>query len=380
MMGSHTVGLVAAIWVAGASSPARAAEPTPLVVFYAALELDEAARAGVRAALEGAAQRLGSAVIDLSPATEPAAEASLHLRRAIEAYEAFRFGEALTSADAGLTEASATGGMGLSDSDLSDLLIYRALALTERGDSARAWDDFVRAATIDPSRRLDPVRFPPRVVETFTRASRAVTAARPASLAVDLPAGCAAWLDGRSITGQLTLSVTRGEHYVRARCAHRAPYGARVLIAGDTHRMAPQLTPLAPPGADAIRAAVRQRGFLSAVSAVLTRSGSGGALLLSLRLVDAASGRTRGAVAVALTRPDRTEDVGRGLNRLLTPLAGSRVGGSAPPADRPTPWYRAPWLWGFAGAAIAAAVLVPFVIDSDTPADYDVRPGGDLPP
>jgi hypothetical protein len=380
MRASHTAGLVAAIgWAATVTAPARAAEPTtPLVVFYASAELGEASRGGVRGALQGAAQRIGSALVDLSPPVEPPVEASLNLRRAIESYEAFRYGEALTSADAGLTEATATGGLGLSDSDLSDLLIYRGLALTERGDAGRAWEDFVRAATIDPSRRLDPVRFPPRVVETFARAVRAVAGAPPARLTIDLPAGCQVWLDGRSVTGQSSMSVSRGEHYVRARCAQRAPYGARVLVAADAHRMAPEMAPLLPPTDDAIRAAAQQRGFVSAVSATLT-PGAGGALLLNLRLIDAATGRSRGMVVVTLARPDRTAPVGDGMNRLLTPVTAPLAATARAP-ERPAPWYRRPWVWGIAGAAVAAAVLVPFAVDTSTPADYDVRPGGDLPP
>jgi len=390
MRASHTAvaslsSLVAAIGCAAAAlaiapASARAAGPTaPLVVFYASAELGEAARGGVRAALEGSAQRIGSALVDLSPPVEPPVEASLDLRRAIESYEAFRYGEALTSADTGLTEAAATGALGLSDSDLSDLLIYRGLALIERGDAARAWEDFVRAATIDPSRRIDPVRFPPRVVETFARAVRAVAGAPTASLVIDVPAGCQVWLDGRQVTGQSSMSVARGEHYVRARCPQRAPYGARVLVAGDTHRMAPALAQLAPPTDAAIGAAARQRGFLSAVAATLSSGGAGGALLLNLRLIDAASGRSRAMVVVTLARPDRTAPVGDGMNRLLTPVAPAAAA-RATRGERPTPWYRRPWLWGVAGAAVAAAVLVPFAIDSSTPADYDVRPGGDLPP
>src|SRR5688500_10024013 len=134
------------------AAPRAAAEPpppTPLVVFYAAPELGPA-RIAVRGALGGAAQRRGTAMADLSPPDEPSASAALQLRRAIEAYQDFRYAEALASADSGLTEAAATGGLGLSSADLSDLLLYRALALGERGDATRAWDDFIRAATLDP--------------------------------------------------------------------------------------------------------------------------------------------------------------------------------------------------------------------------------------
>ncbi len=374
--------LAALVLVMAAPVSARAAAPaTPLVVFYAAPELGEATRAPVRGALDGAAQRIGSAMVDLSAPAEPVVEASLHLRRAIEAYQDFRYGEALASAEAGMAEAAATGGLGLSDTDLSDLLIYRALALTERGDSARAWDDFIRAATVDPSRRLDPVRYPPRVIETFTRAVKAVAAAPPAALVVELPPGCELWLDGRSVTGQKSLSTSRGEHYVRTRCAQRAPYGARILVASDEHRLAPELPALVPPDEPAIRAAARQRGFGSALSATLGRGGPGGQLILTLRSIDAPGERPRGMVVLRLARPDSTAGIEAALNRLLAPppvtvAAGARGAGR----ERPTPWYRRPWLWGLAGAAVAAAVLVPFALDSRTPSDFDIEFGGRVPP
>ena len=46
----------------------------------------------------------------------------------------------------------------------------------------------------------------------------------------------------------------------------------------------------------------------------------------------------------------------------------------------PVPWYRKPWLWGVAGAVVASAILIPFVIDSESSGGFDVRPGGAVPP
>lgn len=377
MRRSRAAGLaaIAVIALGGSSSSAEPAPPTPLVVYYAPAELGPA-RAAVRATLTGAAQRHGSVLVDLSPPDEPTASAALQLRRAVEAYQDFRYDEALASADAAITEAAATGALGLSGSDLSDLLIYRALAVGERGDAARAWDDYIRAATLDPSRRLDPVRFPPRVIETFARAVQAVAAAPTATLAVELPRGCQLWLDGRNVSGQASLTTARGEHYVRARCAGRAPYGARVLVAEAHHRLAPAVAVVAPPTDEAIRAAARQRGFGSAAMATLSRAGDGGALLLTLRWLDATG--TRATVAARLARADRAAPVDDALDRLLAPVTAPLLTGSPAPAE--TPWYRSPWLWGAAGAALTAAILIPFAIDQATPSDYDVRPRGDLPP
>jgi hypothetical protein len=120
-------------------------------------------------------------------------------------------------------------------------------------------------------------------------------------------------------------------------------------------------------------ATARQRGFASAVAATLSR-GAGGSLLLGLRWIGP-SGRGRGQVTATLTR-DRAGPVDEALTRLLTPALPA----AAPErGERPSPWYRSPWLWGVAGAAIAAAVLVPLAVDAGQPSDFDVRPRGDTP-
>ena len=66
------------------------------------------------------------------------------------------------------------------------------------------------------------------------------------------------------------------------------------------------------------------------------------------------------------------------LDRLLAPVAAAPL--ATRPASADTPWYRSPWLWGAAGAAVTAAILIPFAIDQSSASDYDVRPRGDLPP
>ena len=354
------------------ASAARADDRAPPLVVMDAD--DPRVATGARAALAAAAERLGSTLVDLSPTPEPAPEAPAHLRAAIDAYHDFRYPDALASADRGLAEAAATGAAGLSPGDLSDLFIYRALALGEQGDAGRAWDDHVRAATIDPGRVLDAVRFPPRVVETFARAVAAVSAAPTSRFTADVPEGCAVWLDGREITGQRDLTTHAGEHYLRVRCAGREPYGAVILVSGEHHAVAPALRAVSAPSVAAVCALARERGFARVVWA--SASSAGRAPLVSLRLYDTARVALLGSAAVGLGGARAQAALAGALERIVAPPP------TAPPpvAAAPARWYQRPWVWALAGVVVTSAVLLPFVFDSGAPDGFDVRPEGALPP
>jgi hypothetical protein len=367
--------LAAAIgWSSAAAraQPAQAPAPDgpPLIVFHA--DPVDAIAERTRAALVQAAERLGAPMVDLSPVPEPAASAPLLLRRAIEAYHDFRYPDALSSADAGVAEAARTGADGLSATDLSDLLIYRALAQTEQGDAARAWDDFVRAAALDPSRKLDPVRFSPRVVETFGRAAKSVLAAAPATLAIAAADACEVRVDGRDTSGQRAITVMRGEHYLRVACPGHERYGAVVLVAAERHQVTPALRPRQAATAARARTLARERGIRRVVWATV----GGARPLLSLQLYAGTAARPRASTAVSVSGDRAAVAVAAALARLIAP----------PPAPvvvktiAPVPWYQKPWLWGVAGAVVASAILIPFVIDSESPGGFDVRPGGAVPP
>ena len=151
----------------------EAQESAPLVVVATPRNPSELAREASELtlrALHRFARERTTVVIDLTPEGDPPPRARDHLRRGIDDYQAFKFESALAQLEAGLTEATRTGALGLSPDELSELLIYRALVRTELGDAAQAWEDFVRAVVLDPTRRLDAARFPPRATEPFARA------------------------------------------------------------------------------------------------------------------------------------------------------------------------------------------------------------------
>jgi len=353
----------------GGLGSALAEEPAPLVLFYAAAP-DSAPAKTALGALEEVARRRGTVVIDLSPPGEAPALAGTHLRRGIEAYRHFKYDEALGHLEKGVAEASASGARGLSTAELSDLLIYRALALGQIGDAARAWDDFVRAAAVDPTRKLDPVRFSPRVVETFDRAVQAVAGRASVAVRISVADGCEVRVDGRAVAAAASLSLAEGEHYVRVTCTGLVPYGARVLARGERYELRPVLQELRAPTSSRVAAEAAKRGAVQHLWCVLGGSQRGGATL-SLRRVLTGNGKSLAGVVLRLggAPGDRAAVVGA-ASRLIEPAA------KPPPPILPakaTPWYRRPWFWAAAGVVVTSAVLLPFTFDSSPPTGFDVR-------
>ena len=141
------------------------------------------------APIEAVARDAGAVAIDRSPSPAPHEDIRPLLREGIDAYASLRLEDAWAALERAREAADRTGAAGLASSELSDLFLYRALVRTQRGDATVAWDELVVALVVDPTRVLDPARFPPKVVDELERA-RTLVAERPrASLAVDAPAG-----------------------------------------------------------------------------------------------------------------------------------------------------------------------------------------------
>jgi hypothetical protein len=381
VVGLALAGAAAVLAIAG---PARAQEPAmppaggpPLVVFHAPAQAPGSV-ASARAELAAVAQARGTALLDLSPEPPPRPEAGQHLRRAIEAYQSFDYERAQAEIQAVLDEVGRTGGAGLSAGELGDAHIHAALVATERGNASAAWEHFVHAVVLDPSRRLDPVRYPPRVVESFERALAAVGESPPAAVRVDVDRACEVALDGRPAHPGDTVPVARGAHYLRVRCAGHADHGGRVLVADDSVTLQPELVAEARPSPAALRGLAGQRGAARVLAAVAVVA-PGAAPTLTLALLDVATGKERGRVLVSLAEdsPESRTGLRRAAERLLDDDLEPRA--RPAPAAGPTPWYRRPWVWGVTGVAVGAAVLLPFVLDRDGSSGFDVRPGGELP-
>ena len=164
--------------IVSAATAARAAPPGHAVAVWWQPPGDLAPAARARAAFADAAQRRGAAFVD---ATEPArTPPSLvpALDAALADWAAFRFADALAKLDELARLADARGGGDLDQRQLGEIYLYRGLCRLEVGPAEAAWDDLVRAARLDPTRVIDPARFPPRAVAAYRRAAVEVTAAR----------------------------------------------------------------------------------------------------------------------------------------------------------------------------------------------------------
>lgn len=362
------LGLAASLM--GSGSRALAQASPPLVIFYAPDSTSAEARSS-RQALEEVARRSATTVIDLSPRAPAPPTAGIELRRGIESYRRFEYKIALGHLERGMAEAAATGGLGLSAAELSDLLIYEALVFGQLGDAARSWDDFVRAATIEPTRKLDPVRFSPRVIETFERAVEAATRDRT-SLSLIADSACEAAVDSRSAPIGEPVSLVRGEHYVRITCDGAASYGTKVLVHGEHQELRPTVVPPPMPTEVEVLAEARKRGAESILWCKLVASRRAGTTL-TLRLIDLATGKAQGIVVVRLKGgPGDRGAVSGAATRLIEQVTRPPEV-LLPPPSRPRRWYKSPWLWTAVGVVVTSAILIPFTVDSSRPVGFDVR-------
>lgn len=350
--------LLVALSLLGLARAAVAAPAADVVTYWAA-----GAPPSWRDEVRAAAGRAGAAFVDGSPAAEAPPAAPALLDEGVRAYLALRFDDAVSALDGAAAELDQTGAAGLTSAQLVDVFLFRGLARIQRGDPA-AWDDLVIAARLDPSRVLDPARFPPRAIEQLQRAQRAVAADARAPLTLAIPDGCAAWIDGTRAAGSaaaaLVVELAPGAHWIHARCPDHAPWGRRVLLSAPGVAVTATPAPIEPPGADDALIQGRTSGAASVVDVIVIAG------LARARLRRVSDGRELGRVSLALAdaAPGALADA---VARLLVP-------GETPAPRR---WYRSRWVWAAGGALVAAAVLVPIALagDSGEP-DLVVRPTG----
>jgi hypothetical protein len=348
-----TLLLAAAAATAAAPIAARAAPAADVVLVWAPGAKTDG--------LAAVARKAGAAVVDRSPAAQAPPDTAAVVARAIAAYDALRLDDAWAALDEAVTQIDRTGAAGLTRARLGDLFLYRALVRAQQGNADGAWDDLVRAATVDPTRVLDPARFPPRVTADLQRARDSLAGHAPVGLAVAAPPDCTVFVDGDAAPAELR--VVAGTHWIRAACSAHAPWGTRIDVAVDTKITAAGAA-LAPPSDDDALIQARTIGARAFV-----RVDVRGDVAL-VRLVGA-DGRERDRRTVSLAHgADALAPVAAVVGDLLVP--GLAV------AHR-SHWYQSKWLWAAGAAVIVAAVAIP--VTAALAADHDattftVRPTG----
>lgn len=300
-----------------------------------------------------AARGAGAAVIDQSPKPEGAAQTAELVQKGLDAFERLEFDAAWQLLETARSEIDRTGAAGITQAQLSDVFLYRGLIKTQQGDTNAAWEELIIANTVDPTRELDPGRFPPRVIAEFERAQATVKNKGGARLTVSVPQGCRVFVDASSASSAVNLIV--GRHWVRVTCADRQPEGLKVELVGGPITLPINPPQLLPPTDTDLLVQARTAGARAFVVAELRGN------IATARLVGL-DGRERDRKTVTIGSD-------------LAPLADAVAALLTPPVR--SPWYRSKWVWATGGAAVAAAILIPltaFLVQSDGPTTVTVRP------
>jgi hypothetical protein len=303
---------------------------------------------GMRTApVVAAARGAGAAVIDQSPKPEGAGQTSQLVQQGLDAFERLEFDEAWQLLDTARSEIDRTGAAGITQAQLSDVFLYRGLIKTQQGDANAAWEELVSANTVDPTRELDPGRFPPKIRAEFERAQATVKNKGRAKLTVSVPQGCRVFVDAVSTVGDATLIV--GRHWVRVTCPDRQSEGRKVELVGGDVTLPLNPPQLLPPTDTDLLVQARTSGARAFVVAEVRGN------VATARLVGL-DGRERDRKTVSIGSD-------------LSPLADAVTALLTPPEKRP--WYRSRWTWAAGGAALAAAIAIPLTLvltqDSGTP-------------
>jgi hypothetical protein len=356
---------------ASEAAPAAAAAeavPAPIVFFWSSPGRTEPEKRPLLAAVRAAANAAGARVLDLSPPVPSPPDSATRVTRAVAAYDSMRFADAITELDGAAAQAAEHGAWGLSREALVDLYLYRALAKTESGDEAGAWSDFVRAATIDPARVLDPARFRPSAVKSFGRAVHEVAARAPVALSISAPAASRVYIDGRASGGErVNEALLPGEHYVWVERPEAAPFGRAITLAAPFTLVVPEDAARLPGDGDLRRRAGR---LASGTALVVAISRQGGIDAAELRSLDPGATRGRGAVRLGVSPEANARDLGQVVRRALGEVAAADrsrpdlVSAGPLPRAGERRWYQSRWLWVAVGAAGALIAVTPFLLDS----------------
>ena len=130
--------------------------------------------------------------------------------------------------------------------DLVGAWLELGVARASLGDADGAAEAWAGVAVLDPSRLLDPVAYPPKMVEQFGAAREAVLAEDGATLTVVATGGevFEVLVDGREAPGGVASSLPPGEHHVWVRGAGELRgYTTVELQAGESRELTLDLEP-----------------------------------------------------------------------------------------------------------------------------------------
>lgn len=290
------------------------ADDAPLVhPIYAHLP-DAPENDSARKLFTAAATRYNLRPVEVVDVPAPAApRAPDNVRIGILNAQKLAFAEAQHDLDAAAAEIATTGGAGLTAAELGDLYLFRAMSRARADWNAQpsaapteartqAFDDYLRAATLVPTRTPNARELPPQVVADFNRALEIVHKRPLGTLLVKGPADAQVALDGgplMPIAGGVTIhDVSFGEHLLRVEQIGYATWGTIVPFGQPSVEIdVPARAALTLDDATAAAHGRRMGARFALVAAA--KGGPGSPVEISL--VDTASGARRDSALVPTT-------------------------------------------------------------------------------
>ena len=180
-------------------------------------------------------------VVDIEMPPPPQTGAGV--KAGVDLVKKLAFDDAKKQLDPVAEKATQTGGAGLTTLELSDLYLARAMAVAradwkpersvDEATRVRAYEDYVRAATLTPERVLNPHDYPPQTIEDWTKAVAEINRRPQGTLAVSGSSKALISFDGQpplSSRGGVTFKAPYGEHFISVEEAGRARWGSNVLV------------------------------------------------------------------------------------------------------------------------------------------------------
>jgi len=312
-------------------------DAAPRAAFWAPADPD-APTPAVRAA---AAHALGEHAIALEdePVLEPAVPSlRKRLAAAVADYEALHLDDAAQAFATLATDIASEGGGDLDRRALCDAFLDAGLTLLELGRTERAWEAFVAAARIDPTRTIDPAHVTPRGATAFHRAVTELTTAARVELAIEIPPGSTLRLDGEPQTAS-KVAVLPGVHYAGVSAPGFETWRGVVTATPPAVVLRPTPRPIQPP-------AIEDPQLVASVA--LHRRGTDGAWSLRVRARQPSGRHVELEEALGPSPGPQTSAL---VLAALGAESGAHVALVAPaPPPKKTPLVKRWWFWTAIGA------------------------------
>lgn len=161
------------------------------------------------------------------------------LKEARLLYDRAQIEEAGPVVDEAITMLSRGMAVSTSTRELHEAMVLQGMTKLAMGGESEALTSFRRAATLGVERELDPVNYPPRVIELYNAARAEVAKKSPARVTVQTSVGATVFIDGKDLGASPTgeIALVPGEHYVLVRAAGGAARFQTITVSAGEQKL-----------------------------------------------------------------------------------------------------------------------------------------------